>query len=135
MCTLPGKIRAQFQECKHTSLSFLVGKFCEVRLEEVLRSTPRKDLLQLYLLSREPFTRRRAATCLSTRLGVASYPTKTCRRAGTPSRVKRREKGVKAYGADPRRVEAHYESREMPFGKVYEWHPAASPLSATAARR
>jgi len=22
------------------------------------------------------------------------------------------------------RVEAHYESREMPFGKVYEWHPA-----------
>jgi hypothetical protein len=21
-------------------------------------------------------------------------------------------------------VEAHYESREMPFGKVYEWHPA-----------
>ena len=22
------------------------------------------------------------------------------------------------------RVEAHYESREMPFGKVYEWHKA-----------
>jgi hypothetical protein len=22
------------------------------------------------------------------------------------------------------RVEAHYESREVPFGKVYEWHPA-----------
>ena len=22
------------------------------------------------------------------------------------------------------RVEAHYESREMPFGKVYVWHPA-----------
>ena len=22
------------------------------------------------------------------------------------------------------RVEAHYESRKMPFGKVYEWHPA-----------
>jgi hypothetical protein len=21
-------------------------------------------------------------------------------------------------------VEAHYESREMPFGKAYEWHPA-----------
>jgi hypothetical protein len=21
-------------------------------------------------------------------------------------------------------VEAHYESREVPFGKVYEWHPA-----------
>ena len=23
------------------------------------------------------------------------------------------------------RLEAHYESREMPFGKVYEWHPAS----------
>jgi hypothetical protein len=23
-----------------------------------------------------------------------------------------------------KRVEAHYESREVPFGKVYEWHPA-----------
>jgi ribosomal protein S27E len=22
------------------------------------------------------------------------------------------------------RVEAHYEAREAPFGKVYEWHPA-----------
>jgi hypothetical protein len=22
------------------------------------------------------------------------------------------------------RVDAHYESREVPFGKVYEWHPA-----------
>jgi hypothetical protein len=22
------------------------------------------------------------------------------------------------------RVEAHYEARELPFGKVYEWHPA-----------
>jgi hypothetical protein len=22
------------------------------------------------------------------------------------------------------RVQAHYENREMPFGKVYEWHPA-----------
>ena len=22
------------------------------------------------------------------------------------------------------RVQAHYESREMPFGKVYEWHQA-----------
>src|SRR5215211_6999717 len=22
------------------------------------------------------------------------------------------------------RVEAHYESREMPFGRVYVWHPA-----------
>jgi hypothetical protein len=26
------------------------------------------------------------------------------------------------------RVEAHYESREMPFGKVYEWHPALVAL-------
>ncbi len=23
-----------------------------------------------------------------------------------------------------RRVEAHYESREVPFGKIYKWHPA-----------
>jgi hypothetical protein len=23
------------------------------------------------------------------------------------------------------RVQAHYESRERPFGKVYEWHPAS----------
>src|SRR5215213_3467606 len=26
------------------------------------------------------------------------------------------------------RVQAHYESREMPFGKVYEWHPATVDL-------
>src|SRR5215217_7879844 len=26
------------------------------------------------------------------------------------------------------RIQAHYESREMPFGKVYEWHPAAVDL-------
>ena len=26
------------------------------------------------------------------------------------------------------RLQAHYESREMPFGKVYEWHPAAVAL-------
>ena len=26
------------------------------------------------------------------------------------------------------RVNAHYESREMPFGKVYQWHPAAVAL-------
>ena len=26
------------------------------------------------------------------------------------------------------RVQAHYESREMPFGKVYEWHPASVDL-------
>ena len=26
------------------------------------------------------------------------------------------------------RDEAHYESRQMPFGKVYEWHPASVAL-------
>jgi hypothetical protein len=26
------------------------------------------------------------------------------------------------------RVQAHYENREVPFGKVYEWHPAAVDL-------
>jgi len=26
------------------------------------------------------------------------------------------------------RLQAHYESREMPFGKVYEWHPATLAL-------
>ena len=26
------------------------------------------------------------------------------------------------------RLQAHYESREMPFGKVYEWHPARLAL-------
>jgi hypothetical protein len=26
------------------------------------------------------------------------------------------------------RLQAHYESREMPFGKVYEWHPASVTL-------
>jgi hypothetical protein len=26
------------------------------------------------------------------------------------------------------RVQAHYESRELPFGKVYEWHPACVAL-------
>ena len=26
------------------------------------------------------------------------------------------------------RLQAHYESRQMPFGKVYEWHPAAVVL-------
>ena len=26
------------------------------------------------------------------------------------------------------RVKGHYESREMPFGKVYEWHPASVAL-------
>src|SRR5919106_6439612 len=27
-----------------------------------------------------------------------------------------------------KRVQAHYESREMPFGKVYEWHPVLVAL-------
>ena len=27
------------------------------------------------------------------------------------------------------RVEAHYESREVPFGKTYEWHPAYVALA------
>ena len=26
------------------------------------------------------------------------------------------------------RVQAHYENREMPFGKVYKWHPASVAL-------
>jgi hypothetical protein len=26
------------------------------------------------------------------------------------------------------RLQAHYESREMPFGKVYAWHPASVDL-------
>jgi hypothetical protein len=27
------------------------------------------------------------------------------------------------------RVDAHYEAREVPFGKVYEWHPAYVALA------
>src|SRR5215204_7066628 len=43
----------------------------------------------------------RAATRLPTRLGLASHPTKVP--PGTNALpIKRREKGVKAYGADPR---------------------------------
>src|SRR5215212_9872649 len=33
------------------------------------------------------------------------------------------------------RVEAHYENREMPFGKVYEWHPAAVALECDCGER
>jgi hypothetical protein len=33
------------------------------------------------------------------------------------------------------RVEAHYESREMPFGKVYEWHPAYVVLECSCGQR
>ena len=32
------------------------------------------------------------------------------------------------------RLQAHYESREMPFGKVYQWHPAAVALEGDAGR-
>ena len=32
------------------------------------------------------------------------------------------------------RVEAHYESREMPFGKVYEWHQGAVAFEGDAGR-
>ena len=31
-------------------------------------------------------------------------------------------------------VQAHYESREMPFGKVYEWHPASVDLECDCGR-
>ena len=34
------KIRYRFREYKHTSLIFLVGEFCELRLYAVLRSSP-----------------------------------------------------------------------------------------------
>jgi hypothetical protein len=33
------------------------------------------------------------------------------------------------------RVQAHYESREMPFGKVYEWHPASVALECDCAEK
>jgi hypothetical protein len=33
------------------------------------------------------------------------------------------------------RVQAHYESREMPFGKVYEWHPAAVALKCECGQK
>jgi hypothetical protein len=32
------------------------------------------------------------------------------------------------------RVDAHYEAREVPFGKVYEWHRRTSLSSVIAAR-
>jgi hypothetical protein len=37
---------------------------------------------------------------------------------------KRRGKEQKTMVKIFERVQAHYESREMPFGKTYEWHPA-----------
>jgi len=33
------------------------------------------------------------------------------------------------------RVEAHYEAREVPFGKVYEWHPACITLECDCGER
>jgi len=33
------------------------------------------------------------------------------------------------------RVQAHYESREMPFGKVYEWHPASVALECACGEK
>ena len=33
------------------------------------------------------------------------------------------------------RVEAHYESREVPFGKTYEWHPAYVALECDSAEK
>jgi hypothetical protein len=33
------------------------------------------------------------------------------------------------------RVQAHYESREMPFGKTYEWHPACIVLECGCGKR
>jgi hypothetical protein len=33
------------------------------------------------------------------------------------------------------RVKAHYESREMPFGKTYEWHPAYVVLECGCGKR
>ena len=33
------------------------------------------------------------------------------------------------------RVEARYESREMPFGKVYDWHPASVALECDCAEK
>jgi hypothetical protein len=33
------------------------------------------------------------------------------------------------------RVQARYESREMPFGKVYQWHPACVALERDCAEK
>ncbi|HYQ83654.1 MAG TPA: hypothetical protein VEP28_06575 [Rubrobacter sp.] len=33
------------------------------------------------------------------------------------------------------RVQAHHESREMPFGKVYEWHPASVALECVCGEK
>jgi hypothetical protein len=62
VCTTPGKIRRRFQACKHTWLIFVVSKFCELRFNGVLRSSPQKYLgLPLYI-SVEVFSRLPEAT-------------------------------------------------------------------------
>jgi hypothetical protein len=33
------------------------------------------------------------------------------------------------------RVEAHYETREVPFGKIYEWHPGYVALECDCGER
>ena len=33
------------------------------------------------------------------------------------------------------RVQAHYGSREMPFGKVYQWHPACVALECACGEK
>jgi hypothetical protein len=33
------------------------------------------------------------------------------------------------------RVQAHYENREMPFGKVYAWHPASVDLECDCGKK
>jgi hypothetical protein len=43
MCAPPRKIRRKFQERKHTSLTFLVVTFYELRRDGVLRSSPLGD--------------------------------------------------------------------------------------------
>jgi hypothetical protein len=39
------------------------------------------------------------------------------------------ERGYEPMAQIIERVEAHYEAREVPFGKVYEWHPAYVALA------
>jgi hypothetical protein len=33
------------------------------------------------------------------------------------------------------RVEAHYQTREVPFGKVYEWHPTSVALECVCGQK
>jgi hypothetical protein len=34
-----------------------------------------------------------------------------------------------------KRVEAHYEPRELPFGKVYEWHPTSLAIECECSEK